>query len=190
MPLVKLIYSKDSLSFLSHQETVTSQSHQFQADFIFTWLSLRSEKSKEGVMLVLAGKEMGTGDDVSASSFSSIFFPLVCSLLFSKHCFLCLPLTMPGCQGWDSLQTWHSWLCLMTKLSLSLCFFWGENPVGSKDAKEAVSIPGDALPAAQCLLHRGAPVAITTFAQRFCTSSGAKHHNSGCVHGMSCNVTV
>lgn len=27
--------------------------------------------------------------------------------------------------------------------------FWGENPVGAKDAKEAVSIPEDALPAPQ-----------------------------------------
>lgn len=42
----------------------------------------------------------------------------------------------------------------MTKLSFQEVqpqplLFWGENPVGAKDAKEAVSIPEDALPAPQ-----------------------------------------
>lgn len=56
-------------------------------------------------MLVPAGKEMGTGDDASACSFSSVFF---FSLLFSKHCLLCLFLTTPGHQGWDSFQAFVS----------------------------------------------------------------------------------
>lgn len=55
-------------------------------------------------MLVPAGKEIGTGGDASASSFSSIFFFLVCSLFFSKRCLLCLPLTIPGHQAFLALS--------------------------------------------------------------------------------------
>lgn len=51
VPPVKLIYSKNGLSFFSHQETVTSWSHQFQTAFLFSWLCLWAEKSKEGALL-------------------------------------------------------------------------------------------------------------------------------------------